>query len=59
VSLRRLDRDESDRLVREIIRNTAPLSSDVLDEIVTRTDGVPLFLEELTKAVLEAAASGD
>jgi tetratricopeptide (TPR) repeat protein len=58
LSLRRLDREESDRLVSELVRNTATLSSDVLDEIVTRTDGVPLFLEELTKAVLEAAASG-
>ena len=44
--LRRLDREESDRLVREIIHDIAPLSSDVLEEIVTRTDGVPLFLEE-------------
>ena len=30
-----------------------PLSSDVVEEIVERTDGVPLFVEELTKAVLE------
>jgi hypothetical protein len=29
-----------------------------VDEIVDRTDGVPLFLEELTKAVLETANSG-
>src|SRR5215471_18291688 len=27
---------------------------DVVDEIVERTDGVPLFVEELTKAVVEA-----
>jgi predicted ATPase len=30
------------------------LPADVLAEIVERTDGVPLFVEELTKAVLEA-----
>src|SRR5262249_10233094 len=29
---------------------------DVVDEIVERTDGVPLFVEELTKAVVEAGA---
>ena len=29
---------------------------DVVDEIVERTDGVPLFVEELTKAVIEAGA---
>ena len=32
------------------------LPRDVVAEIVERTDGVPLFVEELTKAVLE---SGD
>jgi len=26
----------------------------VLEQIVGRTDGVPLFIEELTKAVLES-----
>src|SRR6266853_728272 len=33
----------------------APLGSEVVDEIAERTDGVPLFIEELTKAVLERA----
>jgi len=53
VSLRRLGRDESGRLVRGLVGDAADLSSEVLDEIVQRTDGVPLFLEELTKAVFE------
>ena len=39
-------------LVRGIAGN-APLGSEVVAEIVERTDGVPLFVEELTKAVLE------
>ena len=29
------------------------LPAEVLDQIVSRADGVPLFLEELTKTVLE------
>jgi predicted ATPase len=29
------------------------LSSDTVDTIIARTDGVPLFVEELTKAVME------
>lgn len=29
------------------------LTGDVLDTIIARTDGVPLFVEELTKAILE------
>ena len=35
------------------------LPADVLAEIVERTDGIPLFVEELTKAVLEAANEGE
>jgi hypothetical protein len=34
------------------------LSSELLGEIIERTDGVPLFLEELTKALLESVSAG-
>jgi hypothetical protein len=30
------------------------LPRDVVDQIIARTDGVPLFIEELTKAILES-----
>ena len=30
-----------------------PLSSEVMAQILDKTDGVPLFIEELTKAVLD------
>jgi hypothetical protein len=30
-----------------------------LTEIVERTDGIPLFVEEMTKAVLEAESESD
>jgi predicted ATPase len=39
-------------LVEKLIGN-AGLSRDIVDELIERTDGVPLFVEELTKAVLE------
>ena len=58
VSLRRLGRDESGLLIRGLIGDAADLPGEVLDEIVERTDGVPLFVEELTKAVLENTAVG-
>src|SRR5215469_18309385 len=32
---------------------------EILDEIVGRADGVPLFVEELTKAVLETGERGN
>ena len=35
------------------------LPAEALEQIVAKTDGVPLFVEELTKAVLEARAPGD
>jgi class 3 adenylate cyclase/predicted ATPase len=58
LSLRRLGRQESDQLVRGIIGDTPALSNEIVDEIIERTDGVPLFVEELTKAVLETAVTG-
>src|SRR6202022_2086275 len=56
--LRRLGKDESSRLIRELAGDPARLPNAVLQEIVERTDGVPPFLEELTKAVLENTAVG-
>jgi predicted ATPase len=44
------------------IAGTRRIPSSILDEIANRADGVPLFVEELTKAVLElaeGAQSGD
>jgi class 3 adenylate cyclase/predicted ATPase len=31
-----------------------PLPAELVEQIVTKTDGIPLFIEELTKAVLES-----
>ena len=58
LSLRRMAREESGELVRAVIGSTAALPREVVDEIVERTDGVPLFVEELTKAVVETSISG-
>jgi len=38
----------------ERLAGNADLSKETVDEIVERADGVPLFVEELTKAVLES-----
>ena len=35
------------------------LPREILDQIVDRTDGVPLFVEELTKAVIESGVLAD
>jgi class 3 adenylate cyclase/predicted ATPase len=36
-----------------------PLPSEIVEQIVARTDGVPLFVEELTKTVLESGLLAD
>jgi len=54
LTLDRLSGSEGATLIQNLAGNMA-LSGDVIGEIVDRTDGVPLFVEELTKAVLESA----
>jgi class 3 adenylate cyclase/predicted ATPase len=52
LALNRLAERDVTALVRELAGNS-PLVSEIVEEIVARTDGVPLFVEELTKALLE------
>jgi class 3 adenylate cyclase/predicted ATPase len=54
LTLNRFGRREGGALVQRIAGNTA-LPADLVAEVVERTDGVPLFLEEVTKALLETA----
>jgi class 3 adenylate cyclase len=58
VALNRLGERDGEALVQTLAGNAA-LTPDIVAEIVERTDGVPLFVEELTKAVLESAAQRD
>ncbi|MFG3595376.1 AAA family ATPase [Bradyrhizobium sp. RDI18] len=58
LALGRLNRRDTAALVQRVVGDKV-LPSAVLHEIIDRTDGVPLFVEELTKAVLEAGAEGD
>jgi class 3 adenylate cyclase/tetratricopeptide (TPR) repeat protein len=52
--LHRLGRAAAERIIGRIVAAQA-LPDRIRDEILARTDGVPLFIEEITKAVLEAA----
>jgi len=58
LTLARLDQSLCTTIVEQIASPKASLSSEIVAEIVERTDGVPLFLEELTKAIIENAAIG-
>lgn len=53
ITLNRLGRAQGALLVGAVTSGRA-LPPDVLDEILARTDGVPLFVEELTRSVLES-----
>jgi predicted ATPase len=53
LSLTRLNRRHRTALIAQIASGKA-LPDDVIDQIAERTDGVPLFVEELTKSVLES-----
>jgi class 3 adenylate cyclase/predicted ATPase len=56
LALSRLDRRDRTLLVEQIAGGKA-LPDEVVAQIVDRTDGVPLFVEELTKSVLESGVS--
>jgi class 3 adenylate cyclase/tetratricopeptide (TPR) repeat protein len=53
IPLTRLERRSGAALVERVTGGKA-LPKEVMDEILARTDGVPLFIEELTKTVLES-----
>jgi predicted ATPase len=42
-----------------LVTSEKRLPAEILDQIVARTDGVPLFVEELTKTVLESGLLTD
>ena len=57
LTLNRLGEREAAAIIARLVGNKE-LPADVLAEIVERTDGIPLFVEEMTKAVLEAESEG-
>jgi class 3 adenylate cyclase/tetratricopeptide (TPR) repeat protein len=52
ISMNNLTRDESRHLVKAVAGDKQ-LPPEVEDEIIARCDGIPLFVEELTKSVIE------
>jgi len=52
-TLNRLPRDQTEAMIWRLTQGKA-LPGEVLKDLVVKTDGVPLFVEELTKMVLES-----
>ena len=53
VTLPRLPREQATELTGRVAHGKA-LPAEVVEQVVAKTDGVPLFVEELTKMVLES-----
>ena len=58
LTLNRLGEREMGAMIDRVAGNK-PLPESVRQDIIERTDGVPLFVEEMTKAVLEAESEGE
>ena len=54
ITLNRLERSQVEALIAPLAGGKA-LPVEVIEHIVAKTDGVPLFVEELTKMLLESA----
>jgi class 3 adenylate cyclase/predicted ATPase len=54
LTLNRLERPQVEAMITELA-GRKPLPGEVVRHIVTKTDGVPLFVEELTRALLESS----
>jgi hypothetical protein len=58
INLRKLTRAQSNAMVSRLAGDKA-LPKDLVEQILTKTDGVPLFVEELTKSILESGQLKD
>jgi class 3 adenylate cyclase/predicted ATPase len=53
VTLARLGREDASLMVERVVGGK-PLPAEVMSQILSQTDGIPLFIEELTKTLLES-----
>jgi tetratricopeptide (TPR) repeat protein len=58
LTLNRLAQRDVGAIIDGVVGNK-PLPANIRQDIIERTDGIPLFVEEMTKAVLEADNDGE
>ena len=58
LTINRLAQRDIDAMIDRVVGNKQ-LPASIRQDIIERTDGIPLFVEEMTKAVLEAEGEGD
>ena len=57
MAINRLGERDIDAMIDGVVGNKL-LPANIRQDIIERTDGIPLFVEEMTKAVLEAGSEG-
>ena len=58
LTINRLDQRDTDAMIDHLVVNKG-LPTSIRQDIIERTDGIPLFVEEMTKAVLESEGEGE
>jgi predicted ATPase len=58
LTINRLAQRDIDAMIDRVVGNKL-LPASIRQDIIERTDGIPLFVEEMTKAVLEAETEGE
>ena len=53
VTINRLSRNQIEQMAEQVAGGKA-LPAEIMQQLVDKTDGVPLFVEETTKAILES-----
>ena len=57
ITVNRLSQQQVARITAHVAGGKA-LPAEVIEQVAERTDGMPLYIEEMTKAVLESKADG-
>ena len=57
LTINRMAERDVDAII-DLVAGNKPIPESVRKDIIERTDGIPLFVEEMTKAVLEAESEG-
>ena len=57
LTINRMAERDIDAII-DLVAENKPIPKSVRKDIIERTDGIPLFIEEMTKAILEAESEG-
>jgi predicted ATPase len=57
LTINRLAQRDTEAMINRVVGNN-PLPASLRQDIIERTDGIPLFVEEMTKAVLGGGSEG-